>query len=101
MEVFQRHGVKDVFGIDGPWVDAAALEVKPDFFQHWDLEQHFALGRTFDLVSADTDRRLFTGIMPGTVGRSGQLAGGEQSSEATARSRVVDSASYSPFFSES
>jgi hypothetical protein len=41
-------------------------------------------------TSVDTDRRLFTGFMPGTFGRSGQLAAEIRNEIATAVNRVID-----------
>jgi SAM-dependent methyltransferase len=43
-------GVSDVLGIDGDYVDRAALHIPVEKFTTVDLEQPFSLGRTFDLV---------------------------------------------------
>lgn len=43
-------GVSDVFGVDGDYVDRAALQVPSDRFVAADLQQPFSLGRKFDLV---------------------------------------------------
>jgi SAM-dependent methyltransferase len=43
-------GVSDVLGIDGSYIDRAALHMSPDQFTPVDLQQPFSLGRTFDLV---------------------------------------------------
>jgi SAM-dependent methyltransferase len=43
-------GVSDVLGIDGNYVDRAALRIPVDKFAPVDLQQPFSLGRKFDLV---------------------------------------------------
>lgn len=42
--------VDDIFGIDGDWVDPAALLIPKDQFKQFDLSQAFTLGRRFDLA---------------------------------------------------
>jgi SAM-dependent methyltransferase len=49
---WRRVGVSDLFGIDGGYVDQAALEVPSDRFASTDLREPFSLGRTFDLVQS-------------------------------------------------
>jgi SAM-dependent methyltransferase len=48
--VARADGVDDVLGIDGPWVDRAALEIPPDRFLAADLAAPPETDRTFDLV---------------------------------------------------
>ena len=50
LAVFQEHGVADVFGIDGDYVDRKLLEVPLDRFQGTDLTKPFRLERQFDLA---------------------------------------------------
>jgi SAM-dependent methyltransferase len=52
LAVFREHGVEDVLGVDGDYVDRAALAIPPGRFAAVDLEQPLALGRTFDLVAS-------------------------------------------------
>lgn len=49
-KAFQDHGVADVFGVDGDWVDVNQLKFSADRFQHADLQQPLRLPRQFDLV---------------------------------------------------
>ena len=48
--VFSEHGVKDILGIDGPWVDQKLLEVPAESFQVADLSEPLDNGRHFDLA---------------------------------------------------
>jgi SAM-dependent methyltransferase len=50
LSVFQEHGVADVYGIDGDWVDRQALAIPPDRFSAVDLQQPFSVDRRFDLA---------------------------------------------------
>ena len=50
LAAFQRHGASDIFGLDGPWVDEALLQIPRDRFRRTDLAQPVDLGRRFDLV---------------------------------------------------
>ncbi len=50
LAVFQGAGVRDILGIDGPWIDREALEIPADRFIVRDLEQPLDLGRRFDLA---------------------------------------------------
>jgi len=52
LAAWQRAGVSDLYGIDGDYVDQAALQVPLDRFAPTDLRQPFSLGRTFDLVQS-------------------------------------------------
>jgi SAM-dependent methyltransferase len=52
LAAFQRQGVVDVQGLDGPWVDAAQLSVDANRFQAADLTEPPSLGRRFDLVTS-------------------------------------------------
>jgi SAM-dependent methyltransferase len=56
---FRKHGVEDVFGIDGPWVDAALLEIPKERFRVADVGQPIQESRRFDLVvSLETAEHL-------------------------------------------
>jgi SAM-dependent methyltransferase len=50
LAVFRKHGVQDVWGVDGAYVDRALLEIPPERFQAADLHAPIRLGRRFDLV---------------------------------------------------
>jgi SAM-dependent methyltransferase len=48
--VFAAHGVNDVLGVDGDYVDRASLLIERDRFEAVDLAAGFDTGRTFDLA---------------------------------------------------
>ena len=50
LSVFEEHGVEDVWGVDGGWVNKKRLEIAEERFVPFDLEQPFHMDRTFDLV---------------------------------------------------
>jgi SAM-dependent methyltransferase len=50
LAVWQQHGVDDVFGVDGPYVDRGRLLFAPECFYAHDLSLPFDLGRRFGLV---------------------------------------------------
>jgi SAM-dependent methyltransferase len=50
LEAWIEHGVDDVFGVDGSYVDPETLLVPRAVFAHHDVSAPFELGRTFDLV---------------------------------------------------
>lgn len=50
LSVWQKHGVTDLLGIDGDYVDRNKLKIARDKFIPADLEKGFALPRTFNLV---------------------------------------------------
>ena len=50
LAVFREHGVAEVFGVDGDYVDRTRLEFAPQCFRAWDLTQPLRLDRSFDLV---------------------------------------------------
>jgi len=52
LAAFQRQGVEDVQGLDGPWVDTAQLSIEATCFRAADLTEPPALGRRFDLVTS-------------------------------------------------
>ncbi len=49
---FKRHGVEEIFGIDGDWVDKSQLYsyINPDEFKAHDLEAEIIINKPFDLV---------------------------------------------------
>ena len=56
---FGKHGITDVFGIDGPWVDSKLLEIPPDRFRVADVGQPIQETRQYDLVlSLETAEHL-------------------------------------------
>lgn len=50
LAVFREHGVEDVLGIDGEYVDRAALRIPVENFLPRDLEQPLHVWRTFDMA---------------------------------------------------
>lgn len=50
LSVFREHGVDDVLGVDGDYVDESALEIPEDRFLPFDLREPLRMGRRFDLV---------------------------------------------------
>ena len=50
LAVFRRHGIADIWGVDGPHVERTLLEIPPDRFQPADLREPIRLPRRFDLV---------------------------------------------------
>jgi SAM-dependent methyltransferase len=50
LSVFREHGVTDILGIDGPWIEEPQRDVPEAFFRECDLTQPIALERTFDLA---------------------------------------------------
>jgi SAM-dependent methyltransferase len=50
LAAFARHGVEDVLGVDGDYVDRGQLEISPDRFRAADLSKPLELGRRFDLA---------------------------------------------------
>jgi hypothetical protein len=50
LAVFSEHGVRDVVGIDGPWINPTTLEIDAADFQVADLREPLELGRRFELA---------------------------------------------------
>jgi SAM-dependent methyltransferase len=50
LSVFREHGVDDILGIDGPWVEKGHPEIPDNLFREYDLTQPISLERTFDLA---------------------------------------------------
>src|SRR6185503_9312291 len=56
---FRKHGIEDVFGLDGPWVDPNLLEIPKERFRVADVGQPIQESRRFDLVvSLETGEHL-------------------------------------------
>jgi SAM-dependent methyltransferase len=51
LKAFLVHGVADVLGLDGPYVDRSRLKVDPSCFRECDLTGPVELGRTYDLAT--------------------------------------------------
>lgn len=69
LSVFAQHGIEDVLGIDGAYVDRDRLAIPADRFLEKDLEQPFTLGRTFDLaLSLEVGEHLPDSAAEGFVG---------------------------------
>jgi SAM-dependent methyltransferase len=50
LTVFREHGITDIFGVDGPYVDPELLEIPREHFLPFNLTNPLRLERTFDLV---------------------------------------------------
>lgn len=50
LAVFREHGIEDVWGIDGAYVDRGHLEIPRERFLPWDLTHPLRLDRSFDLA---------------------------------------------------
>ncbi|HWP58329.1 MAG TPA: methyltransferase domain-containing protein [Candidatus Acidoferrales bacterium] len=50
LDVFQKLGVGDVFGVEGHWVDKKHLVIPEELFARANLEEPFKAARTFDLA---------------------------------------------------
>jgi SAM-dependent methyltransferase len=50
LSVFREQGVKDIWGVDGDWIQKDFLQIPPDRFQTYDLALPFTRDRQFDLV---------------------------------------------------
>jgi SAM-dependent methyltransferase len=50
LAVFREHGVEDLLGYDGPWVDRSRLLVTPGEFRAADLQEPLEAERRFDLA---------------------------------------------------
>ena len=55
----RKLGVTDVIGVDGDWVDRAALKIPTNQFKPFDLRNRLVMDRTFDLaISVETAEHL-------------------------------------------
>lgn len=50
LSVFKEKGIKQVLGLDGPWVESELLQILSDEFQVLDLENPIQLNRKFDMA---------------------------------------------------
>ncbi|HEY9769023.1 MAG TPA: methyltransferase domain-containing protein [Coleofasciculaceae cyanobacterium] len=50
LSVFNQHGIEDILGIDGDYVDQKSLTISPNKFVSFDLTKAFTIDRKFDLV---------------------------------------------------
>jgi SAM-dependent methyltransferase len=50
LTVFRGHGVEEILGYDGPWVDRSALQIAPVEFRTHDLREPLTAERRFDLA---------------------------------------------------
>lgn len=50
LSVFQEHGIKEILGVDGPWVDKINLLIDKSRFIQRDLKKPLEIDRQFDLV---------------------------------------------------
>src|SRR5579863_2415780 len=47
---FQEHGVKEILGIDGEYVDRSLLAIHKENFKALDISKPFILDKTYDLA---------------------------------------------------
>ncbi len=52
MRAWQEHGVQELLGLDGPYVDRQILLIPTELFRTVDLREPFRLDRRFDLVQS-------------------------------------------------
>ena len=65
---FREVGLADVLGVDGPWVDRAALQIPDELFHVADLREPLELGRRFDLaLCLEVAHLLEPGLAPRLV----------------------------------
>ena len=50
LAVFLEHGIREVVGVDGPWLDPGHLKIRSQDFRVHDLAEPFTVPRTFDLA---------------------------------------------------
>ena len=50
LAAFREAGVRNIWGVDGPWVHEEILKIPADCFQVVDVSRPFRLGRRFDLA---------------------------------------------------
>jgi len=75
LSAFLEHGVTEVFGMDGEWVNPAELLIPRERFEHRDLRQPLQLGVAFDLaVSLEVAEHLPAGRAAGFVDSLARLA---------------------------
>jgi SAM-dependent methyltransferase len=75
LSVFAEHGVADVYGIDGDYVDRSRLEIPTERFRPHDLTRPLELDRTFDLaVSLEVAEHLPAGAVDDFVASLIRLA---------------------------
>jgi SAM-dependent methyltransferase len=75
LSVFLEHGVAEVLGVDGEWVDPANLLIPRERFRHRDLRQPLELGEAFDLaVSLEVAEHLPAERADGFVDSLARLA---------------------------
>jgi SAM-dependent methyltransferase len=75
LSVFQGHGIDDVLGVDGDYVDRDLLEIPPERFLAHDLAEALRLDRTFDLaVSLEVAEHLPASAAEGFVASLTALA---------------------------
>jgi SAM-dependent methyltransferase len=50
LAVFKEWGIREIYGIDGPWVDKNNLLIEREFFFEFDMNKPLSLNKQFDLV---------------------------------------------------
>lgn len=68
LAALRDQGVAEVFGMDGPWVNQAYLEIRPEEFRATTLDGDIRLDRRYDLaVSLEVAEHLPAAAAPGFV----------------------------------
>lgn len=68
-------GVKNIVGVDGPWVDQAQLQIPIQNFHQFDLSKEFVIPGKYDLaISFETAEHLSSRIAPSFVNSLTQLS---------------------------
>lgn len=52
LAALKKTGCKDIFGVEGPWLDPSMLVILKNEFQNFDLSKPLDLGRKFDLATS-------------------------------------------------
>lgn len=75
LEAFRAHGVEDVLGLEGNWIEADQVVLPPEVFVRRQLEGKLDLDRTFDLaMSLEVAEHLSEAAGPGFVDQLCALA---------------------------
>jgi hypothetical protein len=75
LSVFHDHGIRNILGLDGAYVDRSKLLIPPDFFRAADLTKPFSLSERFDLaMSLEVAEHLPAGSAGGFIRSLCQLA---------------------------
>jgi SAM-dependent methyltransferase len=51
LQAFQENGVKELLGVDGPWISRQVFRLQPDLLHYHDLRKPLKVGRRFGLAN--------------------------------------------------